>query len=91
MFSPKRKYWDHNPKWGEIPDVLSEIRLIEAYGTKVIAVGMHTEGCTQEEAKTLRQRYEQVLARPVLLPLQEGVDKLIPDLKHLITQSQSQG
>lgn len=89
MFSPKRKYWDHNPKWGEIPDVLSEIRLIEAYGTKVIAVGMHTEGCTTEEAKTLRQRYEQVLGRPVLLPLQEGVDRLIPDLKSLITDSQS--
>lgn len=87
MFSPKRKYWDHNPQWGEIPDVLSEIRLIEAYGTKVIAVGMHTEGCAKEEAVLLRDRYEKLLSRPVVLPLQEGVDKIIPTLRNLIQEA----
>jgi uncharacterized NAD-dependent epimerase/dehydratase family protein len=84
MFSPKRKYWDHNHNWGEIPDVLSEIKLIEAYGTKVIALGMHTEGCAKDEAMLLRDRYEKLLSRPVLLPIQEGVDKLIPALKTLV-------
>lgn len=83
MFSPKRKYWDHNPQWGEIPDVVSEIRLIERYGTQVIALGMHTEGCTPEEAITLQQRYEQLLALPVLLPLQEGVGRIVPMLRGL--------
>jgi hypothetical protein len=51
---------------------------------------MHTEGCAKDEAKLLRDRYEKLLSRPVLLPIQEGVDKLIPALKTLVETEKKQ-
>jgi len=84
LFSPKRKYFDYDEHWGEIPSVESEIALIKAIGSTVIAVAMHTEGCTNEEAYMLQKEYQQKLQLPVLLPIQEGVDALIPLLKELI-------
>lgn len=83
LFSPKRKYFDHLEAWGPIPSVESEIELIEKIGSKVIAVAMHTEGCTPQEIKTLRATYQERLHIPVLLPLEEGVSELIPLLKTL--------
>lgn len=83
LFSPKRKYFDHLEAWGAIPSVESEIELIEKIGSTVIAVAMHTEGCSPEEIKTLKASYQERLHIPVLLPLEEGVSELIPLLKTL--------
>lgn len=83
MFAPKRRYFDHDSRWGEIPSVESEIEIIERFGSKVIAVGMHTEGCTPEEAAILQKEYESKLNRPVLLPIQQGVDSILPMLRQL--------
>ena len=84
LFAPKRKYFDHDEKWGSIPSVESEIEIIEKLGSKVIALGIHTEDCTNEEACSFQKQYEQKLNIPVLLPIQEGVDKILPTLKKLI-------
>ena len=81
MFSPKRKYFDHDPHWGEIPSVESEIEIIEKFGSKVIAVGIHTEDCTPEEAVAYQEEYTAKLNRPVLLPIQQGVEGMLPVLK----------
>ncbi len=81
LFAPKRKYFDNDEHWGAIPSVASEIEIIEKLGSKVIAVAVNTEDCTTEEAFTYQKEYEQKLNIPVLLPIQEGVDKLIPILK----------
>ena len=83
LFAPKRKYFDNDEHWGAIPSVASEIEIIETLGSKVIAVAVNTEDCTTEEAFTYQKEYEQKLNIPVLLPIQEGVDKLIPILKAL--------
>ena len=83
IFAPKRKYFDNEAHWGEIPSVASEIEIIEKLGSKVIAVAVNTEDCTTEEAFSYQKEYEQKLNIPVLLPIQEGVDKLIPILKAL--------
>ncbi len=84
MFSPKRKYFDDDEHWGAIPSVESEIEIIEKFGSKVIALGIHSRGCTNEEAKELQLAYEKKLGIPVLLPVLEGVDKLLPTLMNLI-------
>jgi len=81
LFAPKRKYFDNDEHWGAIPSVASEIEIIETLGSKVIAVAVNTEDCTTEEAFSYQKEYEQKLNIPVLLPIQEGVDKLIPILK----------
>lgn len=83
IFAPKRKYFDNEEHWGEIPTVESEIEIIEKLGSKVIALAINTEECTTEEAFAFQEEYETKLGLPVLLPIQEGVDKIIPILKRL--------
>lgn len=82
--APKRKYFDDDPHWGEIPSVESEVSLIEALGAKVIALVLNTTGCGTEEIKQYRTKYEQSLNIQVLLPLEEGVHHFIPTLKALL-------
>lgn len=84
IFAPKRKYFDNEKHWGEIPTVASEIELIEKLGSKVIAVAVNTENCTTEEAFAYQATYSASLGIPVLLPIQEGVASIIPVLKALM-------
>jgi uncharacterized NAD-dependent epimerase/dehydratase family protein len=84
LFAPKRKYFDNDAHWGVIPSVESEIDIIEKLGSKVIAVAVNTEDCSNDEAFVYQKEYEQKLNIPVLLPIEEGVEKLIPVLKGLI-------
>lgn len=84
IFAPKRKYFDNEKHWGEIPTVASEIELIEKIGSKVIAVAVNTEDCTTEEAYAYQKAYAASLGLPVLLPIQEGVAPIIPVLKALM-------
>ncbi|MEO0066559.1 MAG: hypothetical protein RI983_1885, partial [Bacteroidota bacterium] len=87
VFAPKRIYFDNEPHWGKIPSVESEIEIIEKFGSKVIALAMNTEGCTNEEALALKAEYEQKLNLLVLAPLQKGVGELIPTLQKIIADS----
>ena len=84
VFAPKRIYFDNEPHWGKIPSVESEIEIIEKFGSTVIALAMNTEGCSYEEALSLKQQYEHQFNLPVLTPLQKGVDELIPILQNII-------
>lgn len=83
VYSPKRIYYDHLPEWGKIPSVQSEIALIALYGSTVIALALNSELCTNEEAFACQQQLEKALNIPVLLPLQEGVDKIVPVIQNL--------
>ena len=83
IFAPKRKYFDNEAHWGEIPSVASEIELIEKLGSKVITVAINTENCTDQEAFDYQKAYTASLGLPVLLPIQEGVAPIIPILKAL--------
>ncbi len=84
VHAPKRQYYDHLPEWGRIPPVESEIALIQAYGSKVIALALNTEDCTMEEALEYQKKYESSLNIPILLPLQQGVEKVVPVIRSLI-------
>ena len=84
IFAPKRKYFDNEAHWGEIPSVASEIELIQKIGSKVIAVAINTENCTDEEAYAYQKEYTASLGMPVLLPIQEGMASIIPILKALM-------
>ena len=84
VHAPKRKYYDKLPEWGAIHSAASEIALIKMYGSSVIALALNTEDCTEEEAINFQQKYETELQLPVLLPLQQGVTKIIPQIKSLI-------
>lgn len=84
VHSPKRKYYDHLPEWGEIPSLASEIELIRLYGSEVIAVALNTELCTEEEAFAFQREYQASLQLPVLLPMQQGVAAIVPRIRSII-------
>lgn len=84
VHAPKRKYYEDMAEWGEIHPVASEIELIKMYGSTVIAVALNTEHCNEEEALQFQQQYETELKLPVLLPLQQGVEKIIPVIQQLL-------
>ncbi len=84
VHAPKRQYFDDEPHWGEIPSVASEIDLINKLGSKVIALALNTEGCTEAEYLAFQQQYEQELNIPVLLPIQDGVGRITPIIAQLI-------
>jgi uncharacterized NAD-dependent epimerase/dehydratase family protein len=84
VHAPKRKYYEHDPSWGTIPSLESEIELIKLLGSNVIAVALNTEHCNNDEAFAFQKEYEQRLQLPVLLPLQEGCKKVVPVIQQLI-------
>jgi len=84
VHAPKRKYYEHEPAWGAIPSVESEISLIKLLGSTVISVALNTEHCSNEEAFQFQSAYEKELGLPVLLPLQEGCGKILPYLQKLV-------
>jgi uncharacterized NAD-dependent epimerase/dehydratase family protein len=88
VHAPKRKHYDHIHEWGEIPPLKDEIELIRLYGSKVIAVALNTEDCTNDEALAFQTSFEKELSLPVLLPLQQGVSKIIPFIQTLIRTEQ---
>ncbi|SFQ51238.1 DUF1611 domain-containing protein [Parafilimonas terrae] len=81
--APKRKYYEHEPVWGEIPSLASEIELIKQFSSTVIAIAINTEHCNHEEAFMFQKQYETQFGIPVMLPLQEGCEKIVPVIKSL--------
>ncbi|MEO5681855.1 MAG: DUF1611 domain-containing protein [Chitinophagaceae bacterium] len=84
VHAPKRKHYEHDPAWGAIPSIESEILLIRHFGSTVIAVALNTENCNHEEAYAFQAAYEKALNIPVMLPLQEGCRKIVPVIEQLI-------
>lgn len=83
VLNPKQEYFGDDPAWGRLPSVASEIKLIEAYGSEVIALSLNTHQCTTEEASSWKQEFENEFKIPVLLPVLEGVHIFIPYLKSI--------
>lgn len=86
VHAPKRRYFDMEPHWGEIPPVESEIDIMAKFGSRVIALALNTEECSDAEALDYQQYYAKKLGIPVLLPIQQGVGALLPVLQNLIKQ-----
>lgn len=84
VHAPKRTYYEHDPAWGPIHSITSEIALIALYGSKVIAIALNTQHCSNEEAVAFQAEYEAATNLPVMLPLQEGCGKIVPVLQQLI-------
>ena len=61
-----------------------EIDLIRAFGARVLAVTLNGEGLSPEALREHRQRLSAELALPVVLPLEEGVDALLPVVREFV-------
>ncbi|MEP7323047.1 MAG: DUF1611 domain-containing protein [Saprospiraceae bacterium] len=84
LHAPKRKFFDDDPAWGEIPSIQSEIALIKGYGAEVLGVALNTNGCTIDEARKYKSDLENDIKIPVALPLEEGVQELVAVIHNLV-------
>jgi uncharacterized NAD-dependent epimerase/dehydratase family protein len=82
--APGRKYFHHYEEDKlTIPSLESEIRLIELYGSAVSAITLNDQHLTEEERYRWKEKYQAELGIPVVLPLQEGMDALVPVIKQI--------
>jgi uncharacterized NAD-dependent epimerase/dehydratase family protein len=73
-----------------IPDIKDEIDLIKIYGTPTVAITVNTMKMTEQEARTWAAQQESQLGIPVVLPLEEGVQRLVPLFERLIQEKKRQ-
>ncbi|MEM8889484.1 MAG: DUF1611 domain-containing protein [Bacteroidota bacterium] len=83
VHAPKRKYYEDEAHWGEIPTVASEKEILKKFDADLIGLALNTQDCSESEAKNFQQQYKEELQLPVLLPIIEGVDDILPTLKQL--------
>jgi uncharacterized NAD-dependent epimerase/dehydratase family protein len=61
-----------------IPPVAEEIEIIRLLGARTLALALNGEGLSRRELRASRRELERELRIPVALPLEEGVEALIP-------------
>lgn len=77
--APARSHFEDFEELGYLmPSVASEIELIGLYGARTLAVTLNDEHTTPETLSRERRRLEDELGIPVVTPLQEGVERLVP-------------
>lgn len=83
--NPARKHYkelDFYPAL--IPHPKDEIALIKMYGAPTVAVTVNTAKMTEKAARETAAQYEKELGIPAILPLEDGVDALVPIFKKMI-------
>ncbi len=85
--APGRQYFDHEPAWGEIPSIESEMEIIATFGSEVVGLALNTEGLSSEEAEAVQSELEASLNIPVVNPIKEGVQRLVTALKMTVHEN----
>jgi uncharacterized NAD-dependent epimerase/dehydratase family protein len=82
--APGRTYFDDDEKLGiPLPSIESEIELIRMYGAEVIAVTLSEEGLNEIDMQHFKRELEIKTNIPVIRPLKEGLDALIPLIEQI--------
>lgn len=80
--APGRRYYDGAEELQiAIPGVAEEIALLRYYHAEVAAVTINTEGLLLPAAQAFARELEREIHRPVVLPLSEGVGRVVDALK----------
>ncbi len=89
--NPTRKqYKDMEYYPAYIPEIKDEIALINIYGAPTIALTVNTAKMTEKEARDYATQKERELGIPVILPLEDGVERLVTIFKDMIDKSIAQ-
>jgi uncharacterized NAD-dependent epimerase/dehydratase family protein len=81
---PRKQYKDMEFYPAYIPDPKDEIALIKIYGAPTVAFTVNTAKMKEEEARAYAKKYEAELGIPVVLPLEDGVESLVPVFEKMI-------
>jgi uncharacterized NAD-dependent epimerase/dehydratase family protein len=86
---PRKQYKDMEFYPAYIPDPKDEIALIKIYGAPTVALTVNTTKMKTDEARAYADEYTKSLGIPVVLPLEDGVDSLVPIFKEMIEKSKA--
>jgi uncharacterized NAD-dependent epimerase/dehydratase family protein len=82
---PFRTYFDElEPVGCRLPSIEDEIALIRAYGAKTLGVTLNGTGGSLKDLRDYRDDLSARLSIPVLLPLQDGLEALIPVIQNFM-------
>jgi uncharacterized NAD-dependent epimerase/dehydratase family protein len=83
--APAREFFEGLEDLGfRIPPLADEIALIASYGAKTLAVTLNGEHRTPEQLRADRDRLRAELRIPVVLPLEDGVEELVPLVRDFV-------
>lgn len=86
---PRKQYKDMEFYPAYIPHPKDEIELIKIYGAPTVAITLNTAKMSIDDAKRAAQTYEKELGIPVVLPLEEGVGRLVPVFEKMILKTRA--
>jgi uncharacterized NAD-dependent epimerase/dehydratase family protein len=85
--APARTFYEGYEEQGlRIPPVSDEIALIASYGARTLAVTLNGEHRSAGALRADRERLRAELNLPVVLPLEEGVESLVPVVREFVAQ-----
>ena len=83
--APSRRYYEGLEEFAlRLPPVSDEIALIRTLGARTLAVTLNGEGMTPEALRAEQQRLGWGLGIPVLRPLEEGLEALVPVVREFL-------
>jgi uncharacterized NAD-dependent epimerase/dehydratase family protein len=91
--APGRKCFDglEGIPEGVIQSVETEIELIRLYGAKTLAVTLNEEAMTEKQMIEYKNELAAKINIPVIRPLKEGVQSLLPVIREYISLYQKKG
>ena len=85
--APGRVFFNgHEDQECRIPPVEEEIELIRLLGARTLALALNGESLTTAELREKRRDLERRLGIPAALPLEEGVDSLVPVVRDYVRE-----
>ncbi|MBN8854603.1 MAG: hypothetical protein BGO55_21980 [Sphingobacteriales bacterium 50-39] len=83
--SPAREFYKGQEHTGIKISLVRELELIRLYGSRVLAITLNTSRLTMSEARIFQEKIAQETGLPVILPLEDGMDRLSDIVKAYIT------
>lgn len=87
----RKQYKDMEYYPAYLPTLAEEMALIKIYGAPTVAITLNTAKMKPEEARAYADQQEKELGIPVVLPLEEGLERLVPVFKTLIEKYRHAG
>lgn len=83
--APGRRFFEGFEEQGlVIPPIEEEIELLRLLGARVLALALNGRGLSEDALRAARADLERRLKIPAALPLEEGVDGLVPLLRDFV-------
>ena len=83
----RKQYKDMEYYPAFLPSLKEEINLISIYGSPTLAITINSSKVKESGARNAAAEYEKELGIPAILPLEDGVDSLVPIFERMIKKS----